>query len=281
MRISSILVPIDFSECSKNALKFVVELNKSFRAKIVLLNGFSPPKTLDENEIDVDLSFQSDYKISTEHKIQRLEMEIPELQIMAYEYSIRMGSIPDLIAKTAFQFKSDLIIMGTRGTNTKLQDYLGSNAYAVIKYSKVPVLAIPKESSYNGIHTILFCADYKKIENTKPLEIIREFASISDAHLQILHFDDKIKDKQIEELLTLEKFFSGVSFSFSSSKEVRVDEGVETHIRHHKTDLIVLLHRKHFFPESILTRKITKAAVEHTKIPLLALPELKEHALVM
>ncbi len=39
MKIKNILVPIDFSECSKNALKIAIGLAKDFGAKIHMVNA--------------------------------------------------------------------------------------------------------------------------------------------------------------------------------------------------------------------------------------------------
>jgi len=256
-----------------------LELNKYFKAKLVLVNCFTPEQPMAELSLHIDPTFSQDYRLSAEKKIKDMESEIQELQIMDYEYIIKMRMVPDGILEAARDINADLVIMGTRGTNTKLQDLFGSNAYAMIRNSPVPVLAIPANITFRGFNRILFCADYQEIENTKPLEIIREFINISDAHLEILHFNGhvtKMKDEEIDELLSIRKFFSGIDFSFHRARQKKISDGVEDHLKRRSADLVILLHRKHFFPESIFKEKVTKQTVAHSKIPVLALPELKE-----
>jgi nucleotide-binding universal stress UspA family protein len=277
MKISQLLIPIDFSECSRNALVYALKLNKYFKAKITMVNCYTPSMPVAGLKLQIDTDLEKGYKAETEKKFQKLEKEIPELQIIPYEYIIKMKLAPQGIIETASKSKTNLIVMGTRGTNTKLQTVFGSNAYSVIKDSKIPVLAIPKDAKFKTLDRILVAADYKDIRNTNPLELVREIAGISDSRLEILHINGKIKkmkESELSELLELRKLFSGMDFSFHQLHTDKIDEGIETFVNQYRINMVVLLHRKHNLPESIFKKRITRKIALHFQVPILALPEL-------
>ena len=115
-----ILVPIDFTEISENALKYAIGAAKPLGTGICLLHIAD----------------------SEEKKITSME----GLEALIYKYEghgvslkpiTTMGSIFETIAETAEQEGVGIIFMGTHGMKG-LQRLIGSNALRVITKSKVP-----------------------------------------------------------------------------------------------------------------------------------------------
>ena len=81
MEVKNILVPIDFSKCSKNALKTAIKLAKVNEAKIHLVNAIhvhTPHPDLSGGSLLE--SIISDYENQVKQSFEELESEIIELQ---------------------------------------------------------------------------------------------------------------------------------------------------------------------------------------------------------
>ena len=139
MSISHILVPIDGSDESRNALSLSVEMAKKFSAKIFLLHvadwnaqmtsldrvtmsGYIPSDILKEGyELLTDAARQIPKEIETETAV------VP-------------GNPATVILEEAEKTKSDLIILGSRGLGAVKGLLLGSVSAAVIQKAPCPVL---------------------------------------------------------------------------------------------------------------------------------------------
>ena len=153
MNVSKILVPIDFSECSTNALKYALQLRKTTNASLKIIHGYRIPIPAAEIAIDFDIASMEEYKRSTEEKFEIMLSEVPELAGENYEYQMVMAFARDAIVESA-KNEIDLIIMGTKGVTNKMDQMLGSNTASVIKSVDCPVLAIPQNARFESINNI-------------------------------------------------------------------------------------------------------------------------------
>ena len=157
MRIEKILVPIDFSLTSENALKAAIQIAAQHQAKLYLLHIIEPGILMfaQDGSLIFDITSES---IDKEHEI-RLEKLYDRFKGKGYwevESVVKHGEVTPLIVQTAEEIEADLLVMGSHGTETSLDDLLGTNAYSVVKRAKCPVLTIPTHYHWEGIHKVLF-----------------------------------------------------------------------------------------------------------------------------
>lgn len=145
MIFKHILVPVDFSDGSVNALRLAVSMGRASGAKLTLLHVGVVPHVYDTElsivgvgpSVFLDLSGQ----IATEHK-HRLERliasDVPsEMTTVAI---VREGYAPDEILDVIKEVHPDLVVMGTHGRTGLARALLGSVAERVIRQAEVPVL---------------------------------------------------------------------------------------------------------------------------------------------
>jgi hypothetical protein len=73
------------------------------------------------------------------------------------EESFAQEGIPgQIIVKTAWKIKIDLVIMGTQGVSGFRDFFIGSTSYYVIKRASCPVLCIPEGKKWFEFNKILF-----------------------------------------------------------------------------------------------------------------------------
>src|SRR5205807_1969019 len=124
--LKDILVPIDFSDCSKKALQYAVPFAKQFGATITLLhvvhvNYVGGPEF---GALDFPLT-EIDLKKSAEKQLAELAAADVQEQAVA-ETLVRTGQEVMEIVGAAKELESDLIIISTHGRTGRKHVFMGS-----------------------------------------------------------------------------------------------------------------------------------------------------------
>lgn len=142
MAYSKILIPIDGSECSMNAVKKGIELAKDLSASVVLLCVIDLTSTIDSASVGaiIDKNIESVFEKESN--------KLLEKAIKTYPYAKTTKIIEEGIPKEAINsiaegHKVDLIIMGTHGRTGIDHLVMGSVAEYVVRHSKIPVMVVP------------------------------------------------------------------------------------------------------------------------------------------
>lgn len=143
--IKKILVPIDFSDYSKNALKYAVRFAKHFDAKIFLIYVVEPviyPADFSMGQIAIP-STDIDINQRAEEELNNLAKTFidPFLQV---ECIIKTGKPFVEINDTASDKDVDLIIIATHGHTGVEHMLFGSTAEKVVRKAPCPVLTLRK-----------------------------------------------------------------------------------------------------------------------------------------
>jgi nucleotide-binding universal stress UspA family protein len=140
MNIKKIVVPVDFSECSRAALQFALRFARPFGASVEAIHVVSPPPYL---PLDMALwgSMQEAYNTRIEREMQRLIEEVTAGSDLTVTMRLDTGVPYDVIISASEQ--ADLIVMGTHGRTGLPHLLLGSVAERTLRGSKCPVLTVP------------------------------------------------------------------------------------------------------------------------------------------
>ncbi|MBI5809113.1 MAG: universal stress protein [Ignavibacteriales bacterium] len=140
--IKNILVPIDFSDYSKNALKYAVEFAKKFSAKLFLIYVVEPiiyPADFSMGQVAIP-STDIDIQNRAEEELKKLADEIQtDIQV---ETIIKTGKPFVEINETAREKDIDLIIIATHGHTGVEHLLFGSTAEKVVRKAPCPVLTL-------------------------------------------------------------------------------------------------------------------------------------------
>lgn len=148
--ISKILIAVEDSPYSDEAVKYGVMLAKQFKASIALVHS---------NDVPVNTPYVADPMLTESPVLIPEMMQIQEeagkllfarlekqyagdAEFIAYS---KIGRPQDEILDAAEEYKADLIILGTHG-RTGLDHFIsGSVSESVARKAKCPVLIIPKK----------------------------------------------------------------------------------------------------------------------------------------
>jgi universal stress protein A len=134
-QLKKILVPVDFSECSKKALQYAIPFAEQFGAELILLHLVQRyPQLTDALPVPLE-SVEDDEK----------DLEALRATIGGSVRSravVHMGDPRIGIIDAAEEFDIDLIIISTHGRMGLDRMLLGSTAEKVVRHAVCPVLIV-------------------------------------------------------------------------------------------------------------------------------------------
>ena len=141
-RIKSILVPVDFSDCSRKALQYAIPFAQQHQAAITLLYVVAPPpyNTGEFGAVNYAL-IESDMRAAAEEKLKAFAETELATQTQK-EWVVRTGSASAEIIAAAQSMPADLIVISTHGRSGIKHVLLGSVAEAVVRRAPCPVLVV-------------------------------------------------------------------------------------------------------------------------------------------
>ena len=140
--VKSILVPIDFSAPSKNALAYAVPFAEQFGAKLTLLNVVEPVATPDFAK-SFPLAMENDQVMAEcKRELDRVVKQSGVSPRLVEKTLVRFGRSFHEIADAARTLKVDLIVIATHGYSGLKHALLGSTTERVVRHAPCPVLVV-------------------------------------------------------------------------------------------------------------------------------------------
>lgn len=273
--IKNILVPVDFSDNSENALAFACGFSNKLNAKISLLHSYQVPIPVSDTLV-LPISEKEVRKIALDglNRMRKdAERKFPGTSI---NIQATLGMTDIEIPAFAKSCNAEIIIMGTHGASGIAEFLIGSNTANVMENAEVPVMAIPDKANFNGIKKMVFAADYGN-HNFSHMHFLIQVAKQFDAEIILLHVSSgKIKDNfedleigRFQERIIKESGYKNISYRMLEDKDVF--HGVSTYIELFPPDLVVMSMHDRTLTQKIFSRSITKRMAYHSHVPVLAL----------
>jgi len=138
--LERILVPVDFSDCSLDALEYAVVVAQQAKASLLLLHVLEPVSY----GLDFTLGHSRTREQVRETWTKRLEELASSLMVtqVPMESQLRGGHPADSILDSSKTLPCDLIVMGTHGRRGISHAFSGSVAEAVLRKALCPVLTV-------------------------------------------------------------------------------------------------------------------------------------------
>jgi nucleotide-binding universal stress UspA family protein len=145
-QLAKILVPTDFSECSRAGLECGLQLARDFKAELRLVHVINPHwYPFGDKYAALDAA---QLMRKTEDAAQKQMRRMAAKAGVRYSAEVRRGSPAIEICKAANE-DADLIVTSTHGRTGLGQVLIGSVAERVVRYARCPVLVIPARVKFN------------------------------------------------------------------------------------------------------------------------------------
>lgn len=191
---NSILVPIDYSAESENAIQHAVVFSKKSKLPIVLLHILK----------DVELSRRTKTLIEDEHqKLAVLAEKLIKPENIKVATLVRFGDFSEIIGHTANEFQMSMVVMATHGVKG-MQYITGSHALKIIESGRVPFTIVQgKKPNPGGIQHVVFPID-KEPATKQKLVLVPQLSELfqSTFHLLVEHYSDEFFKNKVNANLT-------------------------------------------------------------------------------
>lgn len=241
-----ILMPYDFSKNADKALSHAAFMSSLLKCDLYLLHVISKSEMLDillpvfklkNNQVLINL---------VSEKLEAVCVKVRKDYGIKAKPLVSTGNITSEIVSMCEENKIDLVVMGTQGSNSKSDLFLGSNAYRLITKSEIPVMTVKEMSAKKGYSNILLPIDLS--ENTRQkVDYAVSMAKAFKAKITVLGlYDENEKDHKFK-LEAYAKQIEGLCKSQKVSVETYVDKTnhrvgkTNTFAKKHKVDLIITM----------------------------------------
>ncbi len=143
LHLKRILVPIDFFEPSKKALRYAVPFAESFGARVDLVHVVEP------TYYPAEMTYMSGEMANLEEVVKknaRLQLEALASEMIPTQFrgeiATRTGVPFREITSTAKELETDLIILSTDGYKGLKHLFMGSTTERVVRVAPCPVLTV-------------------------------------------------------------------------------------------------------------------------------------------
>ncbi len=269
--ISKILVPVDFSFTSKNAIKTAIAIAARQKASITLLHVMENEASMSSAKARVRI--REYYVIERENIAYKIKKHDPEYKIKILQSTQETHSA---IRLTAVEEKADLIVVGKYGMGGTLRQQVGKNVQALLQEFSVPILIVPPEGPWLDLNRItlpirLINGLNEQYEYLRPIlhknkaELLIAGLSKSDAPgkvKELLALVGNIKVKLKEDNVT-------VTTKFTVSETIGWE--IIATARQFYADLIVLTPQIDDDESKFYSGKYCTQVINDSKIPLLCI----------
>ena len=285
--IRKILVPVDYSDCSRFACRYAIKIACKLGAEIRLFHTYYSPafdlielagavQTQSQLREEVTVNLEETEKETLESFVKSLKDYIQECGYpqVKMSYHIMPGVPEDEIIHYCGTYEPDIVVMGTKGKGTGVGSIIGSVTAAVINRIKFPVLAVPEKYTFIGeenIKNIMYVTDFDETD----FHTLKRLISITDQmnlNIHCVHIGDPDSWGKVK-MEGLMKYFADVygkshaTYSFVNQKSLLDD--LDNLIRERSINILSLTaHRQKIF-DKLFRKNITKKLFYHTSIPLL------------
>jgi nucleotide-binding universal stress UspA family protein len=142
IKLNTILVPSDFSECSDAAVRYGLELARRFDAKLHLLHVIQDPATQPWAAEGLSIPLLDAVEQWQKGAKERLAASVPAADAGRVTVVTAIANPYPEILRYAEEHEVDLIVMGTHGRSGVSHMLLGSIAERVVRRAPCPVLTV-------------------------------------------------------------------------------------------------------------------------------------------
>jgi nucleotide-binding universal stress UspA family protein len=281
--MKTLLIPIDFSATSYNAVAFAAEWCKKYKyERIILFKTFYDSMfeyifvSADYSAINQDtLNSQRD---SAMEQLQDICKDLAEIAGPAVKVVTAVSELPLLrgLIEVIQNENPALIIVGSDNFNYDDAGIISRNIIGTAKASPVIVLVVPADYTYKPVEQALLPYNLNMLNDIDKLQSFRTFTLWHEIKLLVLNIDTtdriiKVPNRFNEVENKFQTLLKDFKHEIYYSTEKNVINSINNFVKDHDVQLIIALPGKHSFLYSLTHQSISQAIYSNVKQPVLIL----------
>ena len=243
--MNKILVPIDFSKTSLNAMSYSIKLFGASELEITVLHACEMSSNAFHMK-SMDSILEKEARREMETLIKKVYDEKPDIVLKT---KIMKGDAVSVITSLGNSGAYDFIVMGTKGASGLKEVFIGSVAGSVISKTQAPVLIVPDNYLYRPLNEIVFAISGIPLSSASVVEPLRKLAMLHPCKVNVLHVTEGKKLDLEEVLSTIEDLDPSVVYAFGAGN---INESLNDYLTKGDAELLCLIRSKKDFFSRIL-----------------------------
>lgn len=275
--MQNIIVPIDFSPNSYNALSIAKKITRKTRGTIHLLHVVEPVtgKYSSMGEVlkdDMSNVFMMKLIDNVSTELNNVA-ETNKDDLFQLNPVVKIGDSYKELCKYAREVKAELVVMGAKGMSDSEEFFIGGFTDKVIRSISCPVISVKEFNEDINVENIVFATDLE--EEHKPLiNLLMRMQDLFDSQLHIVkintprNFSNDLDNKA--KLQRLADKYQLKNYTLNISSHEDEEYGILYFAQDIQSDLIAIgMHEKSGFRRIISGGSVAKEVAEHAYRPVL------------
>jgi nucleotide-binding universal stress UspA family protein len=280
--MKKILVPIDFSDNSKHALKLAASIAVKADVALELLHTntavvYAPPLPEYGGAMQVDLEEYDETAATELFNIKRELSGQPGFENLKIETRVEEGFLYASIRQVAEEDGAGVIVMGTKGASGAVEFFVGSNTEKIIRTASCEVLAVPESSDSTANFKKVVLASTLQPNQKGAFKALAAWQKYFPFEVEVLYLNNPAgfnSNAEIEKCIQefahetgLKKVNANVSTSTFNE-----EASILAFAKEVNADLIAMVTHQRKGVSHLLFGSLTEDTVNHSNIPVLCIP---------
>jgi nucleotide-binding universal stress UspA family protein len=274
--MNKIVVPVDFSDTSKNAARYAVKMAKDIAdCEIVLYNVYDTIAAgSDGTPLFNDEESRQTIALAA---LGNLKSDIEEMDSLPITCMAESGTLVERLEHLVKHKQIDMVVMGINGATRLEQILIGSSTLGVINRNFCPVVIVPPDAKYQKIRRVVFLSDFRNVAETTPIAALKKVLNFFRPQLYVVYAESNPNVEPTEEYKweksKLEEMLNGYNPEFALVPFHDFAESINQFATDSGADLVITVPHKHTFLNNLFKSTHTRKLAYHTHLPILALHE--------
>lgn len=281
--MKTLLLPLDFTEESKNAIDFAAEWTTKYNyERIILLRSFYT--SMYESVImggefaNVDQDYLNKTRAHEKEQLNQLCKKLDQKTGPNIKIQTAITELP-LLRGIIHLVKTEqpvTILLGIDNANYSNESLISGNVISISKISPVRVLIVPKDYKYVPVEKVLVPCNYDAIDDMNKINRLRSSAQWRNVQLMVLNVDPKKRYvnpdfKFLEKEKALHAYLKDFRHQIYYVDNSSVINGIFYFEKINEVQLIIALPGQYSFLYSLTHKNISEAICRNSKLPVMIL----------
>lgn len=289
-----VLVPVDFSNYTMKTCEFGFNLAFDIGSDVKLIHSFYTPYypmvipfgdsfSVQPSDKDLYKDIKNKVEAQMEELLKNINRRIADKEFPDVKFThVLMEGLPEEeIISYSKKHRPRAIVMGTRGSNAKDLDLIGSVTAEVIDGCRTPIFAIPensKDQDISQMRNILFLTNFRERE-FKAFDVMMDFIRPYPIKVYLTHMAkkedvwDEIKLSGTQKYL--EEQYPDLDIDYKViDRDKQLEVVLEEFVKEYKIDMIAMSSSRRGLFARIFNPGIARRMLFHSDTPLLVIKGL-------
>jgi nucleotide-binding universal stress UspA family protein len=279
--MKTLLVPVDFTNASDNAVEFACQwVKKYLYERIILLRSFY--SSMYENMImsadfsNVNEEYLNKKRNDEKEMLNQLCKEVNAKTGQGIQVQTAVSELPLVrsIIELIKEENPSMILLGSDTLHAENEAFVAGNVIPIARVSPVRVMIVPENYSYKPVEKALVPVDFKTLGSLNKINSLRSSAKWHDVTIIALNVDAKQRNRD-ENFNEIENNLHEYLKNFKHEIYYQLDKNVISGILNFKkideVQLMIALPGVHSFLYSLTHKSVSEALYKKCRLPVMIL----------